>query len=175
MAKYADKYCCDISLNVGNLVCISIEHFPLAHQLSCKLAPHWVGYFPISSVISQVVYHTNSPEEYGHIHPVFYVNYLHSYVGPVPTHPPSPLSLNDAAAGEFEVEDIINSYLGHYGTEYLVKQLCYPVFEVIWEPTKLLAITLVFFIHFHLTKVGTFSTRGSDIRVYILLNNFFDL
>ena len=32
-----------------------------------------------------------------------------------------PLPLDDDAAGEYEVEDVLDSYLGHYRTEYLTK------------------------------------------------------
>ena len=74
------------------------------------------------------MYHINLPEEYGCIHPVFYVSYLHPHVEPVPPCPPSPLPLDDNAAGEFEVKDILDSHLGHYGTEYLINWLRCPVF-----------------------------------------------
>ena len=56
----------------------------------------------------------------GCIHPVFHVSYLHPHIGPVPPCPPSPLPLDDNTAGEFKVEDILDSHLGCYGTEYLV-------------------------------------------------------
>ena len=110
---------------MGDLIYMSTEQFPLAQQLSRKLAPCWVGPFPISSIISWVAYHINLLEEYGPIHPVFYVSYLHPHIGPVPPCPPSPLPLDDNAAGEFEVEDILDTHLGCYGTEYLVKWLVY--------------------------------------------------
>ena len=54
-------------------------------------------------------------------------------MGPVPPCPPLPLPLKDSAAGEFEVEDILDSHLGHSGPEYLVKWLGYSVFEAMWE------------------------------------------
>ena len=139
MAKYTDKHHRYISLHVGDLIYMSTEHFPLACQLSHKLSPRWVGPFPISSIISWVVYHINLPEEYGRIHPIFYVSYLCPHVGPVPPCPPSPLPLDDNAAGEFEVKDILKSRLGCSGTEYLVKWLGYPVFEATWEPAAHLA------------------------------------
>ena len=74
------------------------------------------------------MYHINLPEEYGCIHSIFHVSYIRPHVGAVPTRLPSPLPLYDDAAGEFEVEDILDSRLGRYGTEYLVKWLGYPVF-----------------------------------------------
>ena len=139
MAWYTNKHCWDVQLNVGDLVYVSTEHFPLARQLSRKLTPRWVGPFPISSIISWVGYHTNLPAEYGCIYPVFYVSYLRPHIGPVPPYPPLPLPLDDEAAGEFEVEDILDSRLGHSGTEYLVKWLGYLVFEAMWEPAAHLA------------------------------------
>ena len=85
------------------------------------------------------MYYINMLEEYGRIHPIFYISYLHHHVGQVPTHPPSPVLLNDDGAGEFEVKDILDSRLGRYGTEYLINWLDYLVFEAIWEPFEHLA------------------------------------
>ena len=98
-----------------------------------------LDFFFISSSISWVAYYINLLEEYGYIHPVFYVSYLHPHVGPVLPHPLPPLLLNDDAAGEYEVEDILDSRLGCYGTKYLIKCLRNPVFEAMWEPAKHLA------------------------------------
>ena len=70
---------------------------------------------------------------------ILVISIRHPHIGPVPTRPPSPLPLNDNAAGEFEVEDILDSCLGCYGTEYLIKWLSYPVFEATWELIEYLA------------------------------------
>ena len=118
----------------------------------CQLSTsHWHTSYLVSSLhigldlflsvalFSRVAYHINLPAEYGCIHPVFYVSYLHPHIGPVPPYPPPPLPLDDEAAGEFEVEDILDSCLGCSGTEYLVKWLGYPVFEATWEPAAHLA------------------------------------
>ena len=67
---------------------------------------------------------------------MFYVSCLPPHVGPAPPLPPVQLPLNDVAAGEYEVEDILDSYLGHSSFKYLVKWLRYPVFESTWEPTS---------------------------------------
>ena len=106
---------------MGDLVNILTEHFPLACYLSDTLAPHWVGPFAISSIISRVAYHSNLPKEYGHIHPIFHVSYLCPHVGPVHPCPLLTHPLDNEASGEFEVEDILDSLLGCSGTEYLVK------------------------------------------------------
>ena len=57
--------------HTGDLVYINITHFLLAPGLSNKLAPKWVGTFPIKQVIYSVAYRISPPKEYGHIHPVF--------------------------------------------------------------------------------------------------------
>ena len=88
-----------------------------------------------------VAYHINLLEEYGHIHPIFYVSFFHPHVGPVPTHPPSPFPLDDNAAGEFDVKDILNSHLCCSGIEDLVKWLGYPILEAMWELVEYLANT----------------------------------
>lgn len=74
MAKYADQHRRDILLTVGDLVYVSTGTLPLARSLSRKLAPRWVGPFPISSVISRVAFCVELPPEYGHVHPVFHVS-----------------------------------------------------------------------------------------------------
>ena len=79
------------------------------------------------------------PAEYGRVHPVFHVSYLRPHLGPAPPLPPALLPLDDVATGEYEVEDILDSHLGHSGPEYLVKWLGYPVFESTWEPASHLA------------------------------------
>ena len=56
--------------------------------------------------------------------------------------PPAPLPLDDVAAGEYEVEDTLDSCLGHSVPEYLMKWLGYPVFESTWEPASHLANAL---------------------------------
>ena len=67
---------------------------------------------------------------------MFYINYLYTHIGPVPTCPPSPLPLDNDAAHEFKVEHILDCCLGCYGIEYLVKWLGYPIFEAMKEPVE---------------------------------------
>ena len=73
---------------------------------------------------------------------MFHVSYLCPYLGPAATLPPAPLPLNDAAAGEYEVEEILDSRTGYSGTNYLVKWLGLPVFESTLELASYLANTL---------------------------------
>ena len=115
---------------------LSISHWHTSYLVSSL----HIGLDLFPSVVFFLGLHIiNLPEEYGYIHPIFYISYLHPHVGPVPAHSPSPLPLDDNAAGEFELKDILDSCLGCYGIEYLVKWLGYPIFEAIWEPTAHLA------------------------------------
>ena len=76
------------------------------------------------------------------MHPMFHVSCLWPHLGPAPPLPPAPLPLNDVVAGEYKVENILDSCKGHYGPEYLVKWLGYSVFESTWEPDSHLANAL---------------------------------
>ena len=73
------------------------------------------------------------------MHPIFHVSYLWPHLGPTPPLPPAPLPCDDVAAGEYEVEDILDSCIGHSCPDYLMKWLGCPVFESTWEPTSHLA------------------------------------
>ena len=140
MAKYADKHHYDIFLNVGDLVYVSTEHFLLGHA-SCLISSLHVGVdlFPSVALFRGLYIILTCQKKKGRIHLVFYFSYLCPHVGPVPARPPSPLPLDDNAAGEFEVEEILDSCLDHYGTEYLVKWLGYPTFKATWESAEHLA------------------------------------
>ena len=70
---------------------------------------------------------------------MFCVGYLQPHQGPAPPLPPASLPLDDVTAGEYKVEDILESYIAHSGHEYLVKQLGYLAFESKWEPALYLA------------------------------------
>ena len=76
------------------------------------------------------------------MHLVFHVSYLWPHLGPAPPLPTAPLPLDDAVAGEYEVEDILDSCMGHSGPDCLVKWLGYPVVESKWEQASHLANTL---------------------------------
>ena len=132
MAKYADKHHQDIHLHVGDLVYISTAHFSCACQLSHKLTQLGLDPFPITHIIYCIAFHIYLPAVYGCVHPVFHVSYLR------PCWAHSHLYLHHlylwmiVAAGEYEVEDILNSRIGHSRPEYIVKWLGYPVFESMW-------------------------------------------
>ena len=76
IACSADKHHHNIQFYSGDLIYIDTAHFSLAPGLSRKLAPKWVGPFPIQQVISSLAYCISLPEEYGYIHPVFHISSL---------------------------------------------------------------------------------------------------
>ena len=60
-------------------------------------------------------------------------------LGNSPPLPPAPFPLDNTASGEYEVNDILDSCLGHFVPEYLMKWLGYPVFETMLELASHLA------------------------------------
>lgn len=59
--------------------------------------------------ISTISYHIELPAEYGHVHYVFHINYLCPHKGPALPQPIVPFPLDDVAAGEYKVENILDS------------------------------------------------------------------
>ena len=103
MACSADKHCHNVLFHSIDLVYVITTHFYLAPGLSRKLAPKWVGPFPIEQVISSVAYHVSLPDKNGHIHPFFRNSSLRGYHGPPPSHPPPMFPLTDSSSPEYKV------------------------------------------------------------------------
>ena len=74
--------------------------------------------------------------------PMFHGSYLRPHYVTATPLAPAPLTLYDVASGEYDVQDILDSRLGHSRPEYLIKWLEYPVFEYTWEPVSHLANAL---------------------------------
>ena len=55
------------------------------------------------------------------MHPVFHVSYLLPHLGPAPSLPRATLPIDDMAAGEYEIDEILDLHMGHSRPEYLVK------------------------------------------------------
>ena len=72
-----------------------------------KLAPKWVGPFPIEQVIFSIVYCMSLLEDYGHIHPVFHDTSLHGHQRPPPLCPPPIFPVADSSQPEYKIEDIL--------------------------------------------------------------------
>ena len=114
MAHSGDKHHRDVTFHTGDLVYVNIAHFSLDTRLSRKLAPRWVGPFPIEQVISSVAYCISLPAEYGYIHPVYFMfpPYIDT-IGPLPSCTPPIFPVADCSSPEYEVEDIL-AYLVYY-------------------------------------------------------------
>ena len=97
MARSADKHCRDVLFHSSDLVYVNTAHFSLAPGLSRKLAPNWVGPFPIERIICSVAYRISLPDEYGHIHPIFHVSSLRGHHGPPPSRPPPIFPVADSS------------------------------------------------------------------------------
>ena len=107
MSCSADKHCRDVMFHSGNLVYVNTAHFSLAPGISRKLAPKRVGPFSIKELISSVAYCFSLPEDYGHIHPVFYISSLCGHHRP-PTSCPTPIfPVSDSSSPQYKVEDIL--------------------------------------------------------------------
>ena len=107
MACSADKHCRDVLFHSGDLVYVNTAHFSLAPGLSRKLAPKWVGPFPVERIISSVAYCISLPDEYGYIHHVFHISSLRGHHGSPPSHPPPIFPVADSSKPEYKVEDIL--------------------------------------------------------------------
>ena len=111
MAHSATKYCRDVTFHSSDLVYVNTAHFSLVPGLSRKLAPKWVGPFPIEQVISSVAYCISLPEEYGHVHPVFFASSLGGHNGPPPSHPAPIFPVDDSSSPEYKIEDILTLHV----------------------------------------------------------------
>ena len=107
MACSADKHCHDVMFHSGNLVFVNAAHFSLAPGLSRKLAPNWVGPFPIEKLISSVAYHIVLPEEYRHIYAVFHISSLHGDHRPPSSYSSPMFPVSDSFLPDYKVEDIL--------------------------------------------------------------------
>ena len=71
--------------------------------------------------------------------PMFHVIHLQTHLKPALPLSPAPLPLDNDAAARYEVENILDSCMGHSIPGYLMIWLDYPVFESMWEPALHLA------------------------------------
>ena len=139
MAKYTDKHCRDISLHVGDLVYVSTEHFHWHASYLVSSLHVGLDLFPSVALFLglHIILTCRRSMGASTLYSMLVISVL--IWDQFLLAPPSLLPLDDSAAGEFEVEDILDSRLGQSGPEYLVKWLGYPVFEAMWEPAAHLA------------------------------------
>ena len=104
---------------MGDLVWLKTNNLSLPASLTKKLAPRWVGPFPILQVISKNSYRLQLPPSW-RLHPVFNVNQLKPHSGGRPAVEPPVFTTEDGP--EFEVESILRHRIGrHSRLELLIR------------------------------------------------------
>ena len=110
MIKSANKRRRPISYSVGDLVWLKTDNLQLPSTLTRKLAPHWVGPFPIVQIISEHAMKLQLPHHW-RLHPTFHVSLLKPHHGP--TRPDqAPVFATDGHSDEYEVEAILSHRIG---------------------------------------------------------------
>ena len=135
--QYADTRRRELEFNIGDKVWLANTRLPLTTSTQVrKLAPRWIGPFPIIAKISPLAYKLDLPPHI-RIHPVFHVSQLKPYVDPTQfPHrqsfpPPPPLRIDDHE--EYEVDAIIDQRQHRGRTQYKVLWKGYPEHDATWE------------------------------------------
>ena len=120
---------------VGQPVFLSAKNLPVPGT-SKKLAPRFIGPYPIESVMNPVTVRLTLPPHF-RIHPVFHVSQIKPVTSsplsaPAPT-PPPPLTLPDGDQA-WEVNKIIDVRRYGRGFQFLVDWKGYPPEERCWVP-----------------------------------------
>ncbi|CAI7906079.1 unnamed protein product [Closterium sp. NIES-54] len=121
------------TFKVGDLVLLSTPNLPLLNAgTSPKLAPRFVGPFPITKVLSPVSYRLQLPPHMT-IHLVFHVHLLRPYH--TPSHPFQPRPPMFSAHPDLhEVDTILSHCDTSVGREYLIHWRNTSASEDSWEP-----------------------------------------
>ncbi|CAI7859804.1 unnamed protein product [Closterium sp. NIES-54] len=131
--RYANQHRRHTTFKVGDLVLLSTANLPLLNAgTSRKLAPRFVGPFPITKVLSLVSYRLQLPPHMT-IHPVFHVHLLRPYR--TPSHPFQPRPPMFSAHPDLhEVDTILSHRDTSVGREYLIHWRNTSASEDSWEP-----------------------------------------
>ena len=105
--SYADLHRRDLEFGVGDQVFLKIspKRGILRFGKKGKLAPRYIGPFPIIDRIGEVAYKLQLPQQLAGIHPVFHVSMLRKYI-PDPTHAIEYKDLHVEEDGSYEVRPI---------------------------------------------------------------------
>lgn len=134
--RYADTKRRDGSFEVGQRVMLSTAHLKLSEGTTRKLAPRWMGPYPVVERVGDVAYKLKLPRRM-RVHPVFHVSCLKGYntserFPSAPVRPP-PVHEFDGES-YYTVERILRRRTRGRRTEWLVKWLGYDESEATWEP-----------------------------------------
>ncbi|CAI7850949.1 unnamed protein product, partial [Closterium sp. NIES-53] len=131
--RYANQHRHHTTFRVGDLVLLSTANLALLNAgTSRKLAPRFVGPFPITKVLSPVTYRLQLPPHMT-IHPVFHVHLLRPYRSPSHPFQPRP-PMFSAHPDLHEVDTILSHRDTSVGHEYLIHWRNTSGSEDSWEP-----------------------------------------
>ncbi len=132
MVQQANKRRRAVEFAVGDLVWLKTDHLQLPSTQARKLAPRWVGPFPIVQRVSDVAMRLQLPSHWK-IHPTFHVSLLKQHFGPTPPDQQPVFTVDNGV--EFEIDQILQHRIGARNkVQYLIRWKGYDASEDMWLP-----------------------------------------